>query len=148
MSELLTISELPAFAPDEETSVVAAFTALPALRFEQRWQPLPSARLKPGHAKVGRHENALWALAEMEDEEIFNLADGDNQPTWELGDVFEIFAQRQGETEYAEMHVTPENHRLYLRFPDETAIRQVRSGVKRHADYFDDPGSLVSHAWV
>ena len=148
MSEWLPIFALPAFAPDEETSVVAAFKKIPALVFEQRWRQTPSAGLRPGHVKVGWRENALWALAEMEDEDIYNLADGHNQSTWELGDVFEVFAQRQGETGYIEVHVTPENYRLHLRFPDETAIRQVRAGEQRHADYFDDPDSLLSNTWV
>jgi len=98
--------------------------------------------------KAGRRQNALWALAEMEDAEIFNLANGHNQPTWELGDAFEVFAQRPGEPGYIEVHVTPENYRLHLRFPDERAIGRVRSGEKRHADYFDDPDRLVSYAWV
>ncbi|HZO88676.1 MAG TPA: hypothetical protein VFB38_10095 [Chthonomonadaceae bacterium] len=148
MSERLPVSGLPAFAPDEEASVIAAFAPLPALAFEQRWRQTPEAGLKPGHVKVGRCENALWALAEMEDEDIFNLADAHNQPTWELGDVFEVFAQPQGEPGYIEVHVTPENYRLYLRFPDETAIRRVRAGEQRHADYVQDPEALVSYTWV
>src|SRR2546428_82421 len=40
-------------------------------------------------------------------------------------------------------HVTPENYRLHLRFPEATAIGRVRSGAQRHADYFDDPDSLL-----
>jgi hypothetical protein len=146
--EELRISELPAFAPDEETSVMTAFAALPALEFEQRWREAPETGLKPGRVRVGRRQDALWALAEMEDEDIFNLADRHNQPTWELGDAFEVFAQRQGEPGYTEVHVTPENVRLHLHFPDATAIRRVRAGEAKHADYFGDPEALLSYAWV
>jgi hypothetical protein len=148
MSESLTVFELPVFVPNEEASVLAAFASLPALVFEQRWRQKPDAGLKPGQVKVGRRENALWALAEMEDEDIFNLADGHNQATWELGDVFEVFMQREGEQSYTEVHVTPENYRLHLRFPDETVIGRIRAGEQRHADCFADADSLVSHTWL
>lgn len=147
MSEMLTVFDLPDFVPDEETSVVAAFAELPALVFAQKWKSASDAGLKPGQVKVGRRGNALWALAEMEDEDIFNLADGHNQATWELGDAFEVFLQRDGEQSYTEVHVTPENFRLHLRFPDETAIGRVRAGGQRHADYFGDPDALVSFTW-
>ncbi len=125
MNDGLLISELPAFAPDQETSVLAAFADVPALAFAQHWQQTPEAGLKPGTVKVGRRESRLWALAEMEDDDIFNLAEEHNQPTWELGDVFEVFAQQQGGSAYVEAHVTPENRRLHLRFPDEKAIQQI-----------------------
>jgi hypothetical protein len=148
MSALLTVFELSVFVPDEETSVQAAFAALPALDFEQRWRPTSDTRFKPGQVKVGRRESGLWALAEMEDEDIFNLADRHNQPTWELGDAFEVFMQQEGERSYTEVHVTPENYRLHLRFPDETVIGKVRAGEQRHADYFEDTDLLVSHTWL
>lgn len=148
MREFLTLFELPVFVPDEEASVLAAFADLPVLVFEQCWRQTPNAGLKPGQVKVGRRENALWALAEMEDEDIFNLADGHNQATWELGDVFEVFMQREGERGYIEVHVTPENYRLHLRFPDETTIGRVRAGEQRHAGYFADADSLFSRTWV
>jgi hypothetical protein len=148
MREGQPVFELPAFVPDEEASVMAAFAPLPALVFAQRWRQTPDAGLMPGQVKVGRRESALWALADMEDAEIFNLADRHNLSTWELGDVFEVFAQRQGEPGYVELHVTPDNYRLHLRFPDEAAIRRVRAGEERHAAYFGDPDPLVSRAWV
>jgi hypothetical protein len=84
----------------------------------------------------------------MEDNDIFNLADGHNQPTWELGDVFEVFAQRQGESDYVEAHVTPENYRLHLRFVGEAVIQRVRSGEDRHSHYFSDPDALLSYTWI
>lgn len=148
MNDELTIVELHGFEPAEETSVSAAFADVPALYFEQRWRQTPEAGLKPGFAKVGRLGNALWVMAEMEDEIIFNLADGHNQPTWELGDVFEVFAKRQDETGYIEAHVTPENYRLHLRFPEDTTIQRIRAGQDEHSNYFEDPDALFSAAWI
>ncbi len=143
MRDCLTVVELPDFTPDEEASVVAAFGTVPVLAFEQHWRKTPESGLKPGHAKLGRQQNALWALAEMEDDDIYNLADGHNQPTWELGDVFEVFAQREGEPAYIEVHVTPENYRLHLRFPDETVIQRIRAGETTHAPYFVEADSIL-----
>ena len=59
MSELLTVFELPAFDPGEESSVIAAFADLPALTFAQHWKPAPEDRFKPGQVKVGRRDNRL-----------------------------------------------------------------------------------------
>lgn len=148
MSDGFVLSHLPAFVPDEETSVVAAFADVPALAFAQHWRQIPEAGLKPGTVKVGISGSKLWALAEMEDDDIFNRAEQHNQPTWELGDVFEVFAQPQGESAYIEVHVTPENYRLHLRFPNEKVIQQIRAGKAKHADFFGDPNALISSAWV
>jgi hypothetical protein len=148
MSDGLPVLELPAFAPEEETSVIAAFAAIPVLVLGQAWRDRAQPELKSGRVQVGWRENALWALAELEDEEIFNLADGHNQATWELGDAFEVFAQKRGEPGYTEVHVTPENYRLHLRFPDTETIGQVRSGKDSHAAYFADAAALFSRTWV
>jgi hypothetical protein len=50
-----------------------------------------------------------------------------NELTWERGDVCEIFLQDTATRFYIELHVTPENQRLQLRFPL-GAIDAVRDG--------------------
>ncbi|MFO1451713.1 MAG: hypothetical protein U1F61_26355 [Opitutaceae bacterium] len=52
-----------------------------------------------------------------------------NERTWELGDVCEVFVQEAGADHYFELHVTPENRRLQLRF-DEHGIQRLRSGIE------------------
>jgi hypothetical protein len=76
---------LPAFAPDEEISVLAAFAAVPALAFAQHWRQTPEAGLKPETVKVGRRESAegsaeqllrlLWARVSEALQEAVNMKD-------------------------------------------------------------------------
>lgn len=44
-------------------------------------------------------------------------ATSDNQPLFELGDAFEIFLQREGATDYVELHVAPNGKRMHLSLP-------------------------------
>ncbi|MEX1119043.1 MAG: carbohydrate-binding family 9-like protein [Terrimicrobiaceae bacterium] len=60
---------------------------------------------------------ALHVRAEMEDKEVFTRATEDNQKMWELGDVFEMFLMVDGQSDYIELHVTPNNKRLHLHLP-------------------------------
>ena len=57
-----------------------------------------------------------------------NAARNLNEPTWELGEVAETFIEEDGSRDYLEIHVTPENQRLQLRFPH-GGIERLRSGA-------------------
>jgi hypothetical protein len=46
-----------------------------------------------------------------------------NEETWKTGDVVELFLQNDGSPDYYEFHLTPENQRLQLHFPDAAALR-------------------------
>jgi hypothetical protein len=58
----------------------------------------------------------LLVFAEIHGANPFTLADGPNQATWELGDVFECFLQPAGAGHYFEFHITPANTRCQFRF--------------------------------
>jgi len=87
----LTVRPLPPFAPDSKESVAAAFAGTASRALIRAWRANPHPRFRPATALVGWREGALWILAELEDDDIFNAATVLNQRTWETGDAFEIF---------------------------------------------------------
>jgi hypothetical protein len=114
---------LPDFQAEDWNSVRTAFANADGCFLRQTWRDLPEAGLRPGVVKVGRQGKFLWILAEFEDEDIYNLADGPNQETWTLGDVFEIFVRPQDQESYFEFHFTPDNYVLALRFPSQRSLQ-------------------------
>lgn len=95
---------------------------------------------------LGHDEEALHVLARLPDVSICSLATGPNQRMWMLGDTFEMFFQAVGQTAsgdpieaYVELHVTPNNHRLQLRFPSERAFREDCSEAAFHRYVLPDP---------
>ncbi len=83
----------------------------------QPWNPTLEPDFRPAEVRVGWEPAALLVEAVLEDDEVFSQATADNQDMWRLGDVFEVFLQIEGRSDYAEMHLTPNGHRLQLRLP-------------------------------
>lgn len=107
------------------------------------WRPLqctwlPSsapAALAPGRARLGWTPAALHLEAEFTADRPRNRALRLNERTWELGDVCELFLQLDGHRDYLEIHVTPENQRLQLRWPD-GGLQRVRAKQAPLESYF------------
>lgn len=110
----------------------------------QAWRPAPEPDFNPGWAR------AHWTAAALHVEAVFvgcdqrNRARGLNERTWELGDIFEFFIRAEGAARYLEVHVTPENHRLQLRWPEGglADFRAGRAGLDRFT--VDDPTWVAS----
>jgi hypothetical protein len=138
--------------PGDWERVIAAFTGAEACALVRAWRSDPHPRFRPATARVGWRENALWVLAEIEDDDIFNAATTLNQRTWETGDAFEIFLCPEGQDAYYEFHVTPENQHLLLRFPDTEATPRIRAAGAAGADmlkqYLLADVGLRSWTWV
>ncbi len=94
----------------------------------QTWERALPTGFKAAKVRFAWEPDALWILADLPDDYITTRSTADNQDMWELGDVFEIFVERQGTRKYTELHVTPKNHRLHLLFPH-GAITKVRKGT-------------------
>lgn len=77
-----------------------------------------------GVAQLVVENGNLVAYGAFEDHDIHNNATEDNQETWELGDVFELFFQVHGHTDYYEAHTTPEGIRLQLHIQSWQTMRQ------------------------
>lgn len=96
-----------------------AFRWAQPLPMRQAWRTASESGFRPAVVRVGWHVNHVLVLAEMDDEDVVSSATGHGQRFWELGDTFEMFLAPEGGTHYIECHVTPDNHRLQLRFPME-----------------------------
>ena len=66
------------------------------------------------------HAHGLFQAADPS-----NRALRDNQETWLLGDVFELFFRYPGYEDYYEFHSTPEGRRLQLHIQDHRTFRNI-----------------------
>ena len=138
---------LPAFRPTDLEAVRAAFTDAPPIPLGQAWLEAPEPDFAPGTVRTGWRDDALVVLAELSDADIHTRASRHNDRFWELGDTFEMFLQRETGEPYIELHVTPDNLRLQLRFTDPPAPQPEADGGRFeaaliHANVFN------SHTWV
>jgi hypothetical protein len=139
---------LPAHDPADLTSVVKAFSRAPAVDMHQAWLPQEQAELRPSLVRVGRTADALLVLAELHDEDIHNRAAKLNEMTFLLGDAFEMFLRPERQPAYVEFHVTPDNVKLQLRFPDESAIFGPAEKRKPIESYMIRHEVFTSRVWV
>lgn len=107
---------LPAFVAKDPQTVWWMFRGVRPMRFRQAWRPEPEPDFAPATVRVGWRADCVLVFAELVGADIFNAATGLNQETWLLGDTFEIFLQPPGGRAYVELHVTPDNQRLQLRY--------------------------------
>jgi hypothetical protein len=117
---------LPAFDRTELGAVQVAFREAMPCAFWQAWLEREAANFSPGTVRLGSREGSLLIFAQMADADIFSSATQLNQRTWELGDVFEIFLRSSENEGYVEFHVTPNNQRLQLRYPNAVAVESAR----------------------
>ena len=97
-------------------------------------EPLPlipadashASRFQTGSVKVGWRTRALWVYAKFEDKSIYNSATAHNDLMWQHGDVFEMFLRPLAQARYYELHVTPHNLRLQLRFKSEEEVKEIQ----------------------
>ncbi len=139
--------ELPAFEADNLDAVRQAFAAMESCELRQAWLSKPEPDFATATVRVGWRGTSLLAFAELADADIFSRATGHNQRMWELGDVLEIFLSPENSASYVEFHVTPNNYRLQLRFPDTATLRQAQAENRFERLLLPD-GVFCSRAWV
>ncbi|HEX4349031.1 MAG TPA: hypothetical protein VH251_01525 [Verrucomicrobiae bacterium] len=143
----LVCRELPEYATDKLDAVRAAFQRADSCVLWQAWLEKLESDFRPATVRAGWRGNSLRVFAELEDADIFTSATAHNQRMWELGDVLEIFLHPAGSSDYVELHVTPNNQRLQLSFPDAATMRRAQA-----ENFFDDlilsDGVFHSHAWT
>ncbi len=138
---------LPPFDRTNLESVQRAFQSAVPCSFRQAWLDQEEAGFSPGTVRMGWRENSLLVFAELTDMDIFNGATKLNQRTWELGDVFEIFLRSSKKASYVEFHVTPQNQRLQLHYPD-AGIAEWARKQGRLDDVFVRHEVFYSKTWV
>lgn len=117
---VLDCIHLAAFDTGTLADVRRAFSTAPGVAMQQAWRDSPEPAFARAIVRTGWREQSLFVFAELTDADIFSAATDHNQRFWELGDAFEMFFQPVAQPAYVELQVTPHNHRLQLRFPDET----------------------------
>lgn len=138
---------LPPFDARRLDLSLAAFAQAQGCGMQQAWLPAVETGFTPAMARVGQRGNSVAVFAELEDADIFTRARALNQRMWELGDVLEIFLSPEHSASYVEFHVTPNNHRLQLRFPNTQALRYAQQANSFDAFLLTGP-VFHSQTWV
>lgn len=123
---LINCREIPALASDTLENIRLAFHQATPCVMAQAWRESLEDDFAPAQVRTGWRGNSLLVFAELTDTDIHNQATRLNQRIWELGDAFEMFLRPEEQSTYVEFHVSPENQRLQLRFPDATWLAELR----------------------
>lgn len=149
---------------DAPGSAAAMRTPDPAARFQspsprgnpmtiwlplaQAWRQLPQREFQAGWTRIERCGSGLRYDIIFVARSPQNRARRPSDPTWELGDVCEIFVQLEGHTEYVELHVTPENHRLQLRWTEASHEAFSAGAIPLEHALVSDPEWAITHSMV
>jgi hypothetical protein len=118
-----TVPAVSDFALGDWTRTREVMRAGLHLPLGQAWQAQTDPRLAPGEAFLGVQGDWLVFYGKVRDEKPANPARRLNELGYTMGDVLEIFVRDDRGPLYYEFHVTPENQRLQLRFPDAQSLR-------------------------
>ena len=142
MKLVIECPPLPDFGARDVEVVRAAFAGAEPCALGQAWCAELEPGFAPGQVRAGWRRDSLLVFAELTDHDVHSAATGINQRTWELGDTFEMFLRPDGQEEYFEFHVTPNNYRLQLRFPSSEALRRAQAA--NAIDEFLLPGEVFN----
>ncbi len=84
---------------------------------QQAWLAVPDELFLPACVRVAWNDASLFVHAVLQDADVFNPVDEFNTPSFNAGDVFEIFLRPEQQDAYFEFHVNPNNSLLQLRIP-------------------------------
>jgi len=120
----------------------AADSATP-LFLGQPWSETPEAGFQPAAVQFHWSDTALHVRAILTDAHIFTTATEHNQSLFALGDTFEVFLMLPDAPEYFELHVSPLNHRAFMRWPL-GGIAEVHAHQRALADFRETPEAFAS----
>ncbi len=123
------------------------FQRMESCEFGQAWQSAPSKDFMPAAVRTSWNDETLNIYAEIHDADIYNSAARLNEMTHETGDVFEIFLGREDSPVYHEFHVTPENQKLQLKWPDAETIWKLKSGAEMNP-FLIEQEVIFSRTWA
>lgn len=129
-------------------SSVTTGTPQHVLTFKQAWLEQTSDSFRPAIAELYPNKSGLKVIFTLEDDEIFSEATGFNQETWKLGDVVEIFLGIPGESDYWELHVTPNNQRLQLAWNPQSFEDFRQGAIPLQKCMITDPEFIQSEVTV
>ena len=146
-------SRRPGWSAGRATTAGLATTWPAPAGIDHHWQPLGQAwrsagaepGFQPGWARVSWQESFLRFETLFMASAPGNRARGLNERTWELGDICEVFLEIPDTTDYIELHITPENQRLQLRWPT-GGLERFRAGAAPLADFLVGDAGWVKSA--
>jgi len=132
---MLACGRLPEIDLHSWEAIETAFQGAASCALKQTWLPAPEPVFRPAQVRTGWRPEALYVLADLEDADIFNPETRFNEPSFMVGDVFEMFLRPQEQDPYFEFHVTPRNQTFQLRIPRENALQSLPPGVWLPAEW-------------
>ncbi|WFB36232.1 hypothetical protein P3T73_00455 [Kiritimatiellota bacterium B12222] len=115
---LLTLSCTTPMPPPSSKPLKLSLDHTKTFQLSQPWYDHLEFQFRRGEANLQWSPEALIVHAELSDDEVYTASDADNQHMWELGDVFEVFLQIEGQEDYVELHITPANTRFQAHKPN------------------------------
>ena len=132
------VKPLESVAFDSWCWIDAVFADAPAVEAHQVWRAEPEPEFRPMRVKAWWTREAMYVYGELEDVDIFNPEKRFNAPSFQSGDVFEIFLRPCDQESYVEIHVTPENQKLQLRIPSAREFSEPRAKPGIPPEWFID----------
>lgn len=126
----ITCRRLSPFDAEDWQSIASAFAEAESCYLRQAWRGEAEPGFRPCCVRTGWNDAALLIYAELEDEDIHNPTTELNAFSYMHGDVFEMFLRPVEQSAYFEFHVSPQNQKLQLRFPEEHALSKMRAQGK------------------
>ena len=117
-----------------------------AWRFGQPWLPQVEPAFAPGLVSVFRGNDELLIHADLHDASVMTEVFSFNSPAFLTCDVIEIFLGTSGTNTYYELHVTPSNSQLQLRF-DGTGARENWRDCMVATPLFASETSITHEGW-
>ena len=112
---LSLLDEFKSLLSDRQAKEALARSAL-VWTYGQPWLPREEDAFAPGRVSLGLWGNELLVRADLHDADVMPDSFPLNYPAFTVCDAFEIFVGPEGESVYYELHVTPSNSILQLRF--------------------------------
>lgn len=117
-----------------------------SFEYGQSWLPQVESAFAPGQVTLGRSENELAIRAELHDTHVMPDVFPFNFPAFMQCDAFEIFLGPTDEKAYYELHVTPSNSLLQLRFDGEGEAQTMEERLVAEP-LFNSETSLTPDGW-
>lgn len=108
----------------------------------QHWLPALHPDFQPGWSRITWNKDFLVYDIVLTRINAKNSARRMNEYTYDLGDVCEVFVEAEGSDRYLELHITPENQRLQLHWP-QGGLDKLRAGQAKLEEFM-----VASPDWV
>jgi hypothetical protein len=116
-------------------------------RYGQPWLPQTEPAFAPGRVGIGLSGNDLLIRAELDDARVMQDVFPFNFPAFKQCDAFEIFLGPADEKAYYELHVTPSNSVLQLRFDGAGGMEPLEAHMVAEP-LFNSETSRAPEGWI